>query len=341
MAENSKIEWTTHTFNPWRGCQKVSDGCKLCYAETLAKRYGLNLWGPSGTRMRTSPANWKLPLKWNTSRWICSDCGAVYRDDTGPGKRCTANVKMPFKRPNGEIVKRLCGGAMEWVERPRVFCASMADVFEDHPDLVPWRLELFDLIRQTPNLDWQILTKRPENIVSMIGHAKTSDTDLGVWLLEWYGAALGLQTPDGEKLEPPSNVWLGASVENQEMADKRIPELLKAPAVVRFLSCEPLLGPVDLDVMDRPWCTYDAHEDCTTKTGTVRMAGIDWVICGGESGAGARPMQLEWAQRLSNDCWDAGVPFFMKQLGGVRDKRHDMEQFPEGLRVREFPEVAR
>jgi protein gp37 len=129
MAENSNIEWTHHTFNPWIGCTKVSDGCKNCYAENLMdKRYGRVKWGPQGTRVRTSEANWKKPLKWN-------------REAEAKG------------------------------ERHRVFCASLADVFEDKPDqpeMEQWRLELLELIIKTPYLDWLLLTKRPENVRGMV-----------------------------------------------------------------------------------------------------------------------------------------------------------------------------
>ena len=231
MAENSKIEWTHHTFNPWQGCIKVSDGCKNCYAESLSKRWGKDRWGPGAKRERTSAAYWKKPLSWNKKAAASGECH-------------------------------------------RVFCASLADVFEDNPaqpELNEWRQELFALIDATPNLDWLLLTKRPENIKRL-------------WPFGWY---------DGDQFTW-NNIWLGTSAENQTQLDKRAPELEFIPAKVRFLSCEPLLGQLDLS----------EHEDY-----------INWVIVGGESGHGARPMKPEWATLIRDQCANANIPFLFKQWG--------------------------
>lgn len=177
MAENSGIEWTTHTFNPWTGCTKVSPACDNCYAEGWAKRSGHVEWGPRGARRRTK--TWRDPIKWN---------------------------------------KQAEGAA----ERPRVFCASLADVFDNHKSIEKaWRRDLWDLIDQTPNLDWLLLTKRPQNIVKFSPE-------------RWFTRGI------------PSNVWLGTTVENQEEANRRIPHLIQCPARVLFLSCEPLLGPLSI-----------------------------------------------------------------------------------------------
>jgi protein gp37 len=240
MAENSKIEWTDHTFNPWWGCQRVSPGCQHCYAETLANRYGHAVWGPAKTTQRRMMSNdyWKQPYKWHKQAVV--------------------------------------GGV-----RRRVFCASMADVFEDHPDVVEARRTLFDVISDTPGLDWLLLTKRPENIKPMLIDAGCGFQDLPPW------------------------VWIGTSVEDQEQADERIPHLLNVPARVRFLSCEPLLGPVDLSEMARRG--RDSYG--------LRDGGIHWVICGGESGHGARPMHPDWARSLRDQCQAAGVAYFFKQWG--------------------------
>ncbi len=243
--ENSKIEWTHHTFNPWIGCTRVSPGCVNCYAETLmADRYKKVKWGPQGTRVRTSTDYWKQPHKWN-------------REAAAAG------------------------------ERRRVFCASLADVFEYKKDqsreMHQWRSELFSMIRITPHLDWLLLTKRPDLVRS---------------IYPWYTS----------EIEEYPNVWIGTSVENQEYADKRIPELLKIPAAVRFLSVEPLLGPVDLTpLLDNVF--YD--DDCDYTIGPS----IDWVIVGGESGRNARPMHPEWARDVRDQCIETGVPFFFKQHG--------------------------
>jgi protein gp37 len=246
MGKDSKIEWTHHTFNPWIGCTKVSDGCKNCYAETLDKRFGRNNWGPNAMRTRTSRAYWDQTFKWN-------------------------------KKAEQEGV------------RYRVFCASMADVFERHnlPDvnalLDVYRLDLFFVIERTPHLDWLLLTKRPENIMGMV--------------------------PDSWLKKFPSNVWIGTSVENQEQADNRIRELLKVPASIRFLSIEPLLGPIDLIGSDNQSSALHPYEDDNK---------INWVIVGGESGHHARPMLPNWVRSLRDQCVSAGVPFFFKQWGEWR-----------------------
>jgi protein gp37 len=175
MGENSKIEWTTHTFNPWIGCQKVSPGCDRCYAEAMMDhRYHKVEWGPHGERKRTSEANWKKPRQW-----------AKAARGTG--------------------------------ERPRVFCASLADVFDNQ---VPkeWRAELFDLIDATPELDWLLLTKRPENIAKMT----------------WWDSGM------------PPNVWLGTTCEDQANFDRRWPILRSVRARIRFVSYEPAIGPLEL-----------------------------------------------------------------------------------------------
>ncbi len=204
--------------------------------------------------------------------------------------------------------------------RRRVFCASMADVF-DLRGPVEDRARLWKLIIETPHLDWLLLTKRPQNIAELAP---------APWVTKGF----------------PPNVWLGTTVEDQKRAEERIPVLLDIPAAVRFLSCEPLLGPINVG-------SYLGNG------GDVWPSHLDWVICGGESGPGARPFALEWAERLLNQCAAAGVPFFVKQLGaftvseqrttlegewawraGLKDRKGgDPAEWPEELRVRQFPEV--
>lgn len=196
--------------------------------------------------------------------------------------------------------------------RPRVFCASMADWLDEEVP-IDWLADLLALIRKTPHLDWLLLTKRPEKWDDRIGEVLCGLTgDAYDWLWDWIAA------------EPPHNVWIGTTVEDQARADERIPELLKIPAPVRFLSCEPLLGPLDL------------YENQDGFYGSI-PDGIHWVICGGESGPGCRPMEKAWAASLRLDCRGAAVPFFMKQLGGHPDKRHAWEDLPLSLQVRQFP----
>lgn len=181
MAENSKIEWTDHTFNPWLGCTKVSPACDRCYAESWAKRAGYpELW--QGERRRTRAENWRKPIHWHASI------------------------------PDGE--------------RQRVFCASLADVFDNAvPD--EWRFDLFELIRKTPRLDWLLLTKR-------IGNAKG--------MLQRYA------------MDGAYNVWIGATVVTREEFDRDVDKLRRTPARVRFLSMEPLLEPMgDIDLTGIDW----------------------------------------------------------------------------------------
>lgn len=306
MGETT-IQWTNFTFNPWEGCEKVSPGCKHCYAEARDKRFtGGKHWGPDGVRRRTVPSNWFQPTKWN-------------RDAQRAGVRA------------------------------RVFCASLADVFEDRPELAPWRLDLFKLIRTTPWLDWQLLTKRPQNVIAA--------------LLESYERAKALPPIDFSLTarmldewmmgKPPANVWLGCTVENNEMARERIPHLLAVDAAVRFISCEPLLERTTLGL-------HHLATGCGPKP--IKTTGIDWVIIGGESGDQARPFHVDWARDLLQECLLAGVAPFVKQLGFApmrRDRRDwrdsisplscidlhdkhggDWDEWPDylhDLRVREFP----
>lgn len=191
--------------------------------------------------------------------------------------------------------------------RLRVFTNSMADFFEDRRDLDRARHLALDVIRETPNLDWLILTKRPERVLEQLGRARVDaiGSHLPEWLDQWLEG------------NPPANVWLGTTVEDQERADQRLPHLLKAPAAVRFVSMEPLLGPVNLCGLGlhKGWCpTHDfpggfCHGPCPDDRR------LDWVICGGESGPKARPMHPDWARSLRDQCAAAGVPFLFKQWG--------------------------
>lgn len=166
--------------------------------------------------------------------------------------------------------------------RERVFVNSMSDTFEDRADLNVARDLLWLVACCAPSLDLLMLTKRPENIMRMVPEE---------WRQQW-----------------PANVWVGTTVENQAMADARIPALLQVPAKVRFLSCEPLLGPVEFSNVTN-------RADCVAQLGKPALAGIHWVICGGESGPKARPMHPYWARSLRNQCAAVGVPFFFKQWG--------------------------
>lgn len=291
MSENTKIEWCDHTFNPWEGCQKTGPGCDHCYAETRNARFAGGTaanWGPGAPRRRTSVANWRKPLKWNANAcWFvqCNTCG--WRGES-KGATCSG-----------------CHGCDTSPARPRVFCASLADVFDNTVD-PQWRADLFSLIERTPNLDWLLLTKRIGNVRGMLAElAHGSDPDLS--LLD---------------MMPLPNVWIGATIVNQAEADRDIPKLLSIPAAKRFLSMEPLLGPVDLtsiDVMGGDGVIFPLKgtTDCVDEEGAPAddIPGLDWVIVGGESGPGARPMHPDWSRSLRDQCQAAGVPFLFKQWG--------------------------
>ena len=176
--------------------------------------------------------------------------------------------------------------AMRTGVRPSVFCGSLCDWLEDRPDTNAWRVDLLRLIEKTRHLDWLMLTKRPAHAMSLV---------------EYDGSHRGW-------FERNPHVWFGVSIENQEQADKRIPLLLGIPARVRFLSVEPLLGPVDLAERGRGWLFVNELAD-------GRRTGIHWVIVGGESGPHARPMHPDWARSIRDQCQAAGVPFFFKQWG--------------------------
>ncbi len=191
-------------------------------------------------------------------------------------------------------------------KRARVFCASLADVFDNEVPAA-WRVDLFRLIRDTPSLDWLLLTKR-------IGNATIMLADVRLRADEYM---------DGF---PWPNVWIGATICNQEEADRDIPKLLKVPARRRFLSIEPMLGSINLRFTNGLVHGCDAADYL-----------VDWVIVGGESGPNARPMDVAWARSLHQQCTDAGVSFFMKQMGGARDKRGALTDLPDDLRVREVP----
>lgn len=274
MSENTKIEWCDHTFNPWEGCQKVGPGCDHCYAETRNTRFSggqaIN-WGPGAPRRRTSTANWRLPLKWNKHAELQHAAWEGFKAQH-PGLTDAQLTAKGFVKPR----------------RPRVFCASLADVFDNAVD-PHWCADLFNLIRSTPNLDWLLLTKRIGNVQEMLADVRA--------LAPEYIAPF-----------PWPNLWLGATIVNQAEADRDIPKLLQVPAKVRFLSMEPLLGPVDIRHRLGP-CVF------TEKDQSATGRGIDWVIVGGESGPGARPMHPDWARSLRDQCTAAGVPFLFKQWG--------------------------
>ena len=291
MAQNTAIEWCDATFNPWIGCTKVSPACDHCYAEAdMDLRRHRVRWGAGQPRSRTSLANWRQPLRWNQQRMFqCSGCG--WR---GVVKYGTTAVCGTCEKPADQV-------------RMRVFCASLADVFDNEVD-PQWRADLFDLIAATPNLDWLLLTKRIGNVAAMVP---------GTWRPRY-----------------PGNVRIGITVCNHEEARRDIPKLLRLPAA-NFLSIEPLLGPITFGpytLLDQHCFVCGAEDACNEPRGAFSHpincakrnahpgdrnlpTGVEWVIAGGESGASARPMHPDWVRSLRDQCADAGVPFLFKQWG--------------------------
>lgn len=245
----TKIEWTDATWNPIRGCSRVSAGCKNCYAERIAARF-------SGVGMPYEGLS-------KNGRW------------TGEVRFVTERIDDP----------------RQWKKPRRIFVNSMSDLFHKKVKL-DWIGQIYTVMRYSPQHTFQILTKRPQG------------------MLEYF------------KLLPASmilpNVWLGVSVEDQKTADERIPLLLQTPAAVRFISAEPLLGPINL------------VKAFGQGVGELMTDHLDWVIVGGESGPGARPMNPDWARSLRDQCEMSGVKFFMKQMS-------KKEPIPEDLLIREFP----
>ena len=352
------IQWTDETLNPFRArytdidvkeepiyagwhCERVSPGCENCYAETF-----------------------------NFQR-------------LGTG--------LQYTRPNRDRVEhfldeRMLAKPLHWRKPRRVFISSMTDIFGEWvPD--EWLDRLFAVMALTPQHTYQLLSKRPERMREYLANpAERCD--------RWIDAAqtMDLRWDIDPSELPLPNVWLGVSVEDQRRADERIPVLLETPAAVRFLSVEPLLGPVDLRAPMEEWICEDnvwrrSLWGCLACGGTGyfeprnatfcvkcrgRRTGISWVIVGGESGTGARPMDIAWARSLRDQCRAASVPFFMKQFGArplfdreelpdnareyepygepghyfsdrrfevkLRDRHGgDMAEWPEDLRIREFP----
>lgn len=257
------IEWTDVTWNPVRGCARVSPGCENCYAERMAHRF--------------------------------SGAGRPYDGLTVLGKH------GPRWSGRARFVAEMLDAPSRWLGPRRVFVNSMSDLF--HDDVTDEQIgSVFAVMASSRRHTFQILTKRPMRMQD--------------WILRFAR-------------EPMRNVWLGVSCEDQQRANERVPLLLKTPAAVRFVSAEPLLGPIDFN-----------------STGK-----LDWVIVGGESGAGARECRTQWIDSIVRQCKVTGTPCFVKQLGSAviqdgerRAKRDakggDMDEWPHGLRVRQFPGVA-
>jgi protein gp37 len=298
MSDHSAIEWTDATWNPLRGCSRVSAGCQHCYAERVAARF------------------------------------------SGPGMPYEGLIHPTTKGWNGSVrmVPEVLDQPLRWRKPRKVFVNSMSDLFhESVPD--EWINQIFDVMERCSHSEWhgsqrgwtfaglhtfQILTKRPARMLSYItarlakkqAYADQFKNCPTEGMRNSPAAAWAKQDASAVR----THIWLGVSVEDQATADERIPLLLKCPAAVRWLSCEPLLGPINFRW--RPYAHEAAGEDYRTyldRMGSVdhleSLKGIDWIVAGGESGPGARPMHPDWARSLRDQCASAVVPFFFKQWG--------------------------
>jgi len=269
MSEKSNIEWTDSTHNFWRGCTKVSPGCKNCYAEKLVTTRLGGQWGEGAPRTRSAFFN--APLDWNKKQWICDVCGRP--SDRRYDHSCTGRPEDACHTDN-----------VTW-HRRRVFSLSLGDWLD--PEVpAEWLADMLNVVRRCPDLTWQLVTKRPELFKARLFAAHKSlpctaaSMPVSSFIVDWVAGVA------------PKNIWLLASTEDQATLDQRAPVLLKIPAAVHGLSCEPLLGPLDL-----------------------RGYKFDWLIAGGESGPGARPCHIEWIRSIRDQAEAANIPLFVKQLG--------------------------
>lgn len=299
---DTKIEWTDRVWNPTTGCDKVSPGCDHCYALTMAKR----LKGMGSVK---------------------------YQNDGNPA---TSGPGFGFTMHPDAL-----DAPLRWQKPAKVFVNSMSDLFHSGATK-EFVAQVFAVMALTPQHTYQVLTKRPGVMRSWLSdelfRTAVLDAAFELWrpgCPETYQSSAGYLTHPAPW--PLPNVWLGTSVEDQKRADLRIPHLLETPAAVRFLSMEPLLGPVDLEFIHHfePTCggcsglLSPAHEpSCGVEPG--KHWGIDWVIVGGESGPGARPMHPAWVRAIRDRCVSAGVPFHFKQWGEWKNG----SAAPEGLSSR-------
>jgi protein gp37 len=319
MSDKTHIAWADSTWNPWRGCTKVSPGCLNCYAEKLVTGRLGGKWGKGAPRVRAAVATFNAPLKWNKKPLICEECGAVWSG---------------LYSASRDAVCQDCG-TMNDFHRRRVFLGSLMDWLD--PEVpVEWLADTLQIVRECPGLDFLTLTKRPEHFIARLQavRAREQYTKLGLWADEWIRGT------------PAKNIWIGASVEDQKRADERIPELLKIPAQVRFLSVEPLLEHINIEqylLSDYDKAAMD--DQLITPIKGFNHVKIDWVIAGLESGPARRdpgigPIADSWdapEAGLVVQCKEYSTPLFVKQdaaakpgqKGRISDAIFDLKQFPK------------
>lgn len=309
MADGTRISWTDATWNPVTGCTRVSAGCERCYVD----------WAPpfriEGRHFTARCEACSGTGKAESVYEMCMTCG-------GSGRiRSNAIGSTTGVRLHGDRLDQ----PLRWRRPRRVFVNSLSDLFHDDvPD--DFIVSVFAVMACASQHTFQVLTKRPARMRALLSSRE-------FWAC--VAIQMGLRFADrdddlavvGEALKSISrrnclpNVWLGVTVEDQKAADLRIPILMETPAAVRFLSCEPLLGAVDLarvgDGLVPFWCLGHGRPagDCPNDLHLGREGGIDWVVVGGESGRGARPMHPDWARSLRDQCADAEVAFWFKQHG--------------------------
>jgi protein gp37 len=326
VADKTGIEWTDASWNPIRGCTRVSEGCRHCYAEVVAARFSGPGQAYEGLARRTSKGE---------ARW------------TG---------KIMF-------VEKHLEDPLRWKEPRRIFVNSMSDLF--HEGVADEQLDrIFAVMALSPRHTFQVLTKRPERMREYFaGDQLAERVDALVESIAFERTDPHNRRTDDLRAVaqdewPLPNVWLGVSVENQAAADERIPILVETPAALRFLSCEPLLGPIDFYGAGSRGPEEGDPESFSALAGYAgtdpKIPGIDWVIVGGESGAQARVCDVRWFRDIARQCNAWNVPVFVKQLGrhpvertagvvtwpevDLRDSHGgDQAEWPEDLRVREFP----
>lgn len=351
---STSIEWTDRTWNPVRGCSRVSPGCDNCYAMGQAHRF------------------------------------------SGPGKPYEGLTTIRRDRVDwaghAKLIPEMLSEPLRWRKPQRIFVNSMSDLF--HESLTDSEImRVWLVMARARHHTFQVLTKRPKRMLDFLqkwsdvepynqdpvmargpDEVRAKHTSKRALMFAELLSSMGEPPPgcafptydwaEGPRWLPSvlPNVWLGVSVENQEQADKRIPLLLEAPAAVRFISAEPLLGPVNLWLPTRigsmrsdgvPNCNHCCNGDrcddpthgdrarCKFCRGTGAAIKLDWVIVGSESGRGARPMEQAWAESLRDQCSAAGVAFFTKQIANEHDRKGGKPEFwPGGPWPREFPNAS-